>query len=627
MASSRQCANELVAVADLRCLPWGRAASLAVGIVLVGALIAGLTFLGGCASSATVGALNVLPFPGTPDASPQSQIAFPAVASADVKKVTVQGSQSGNHSGQLSALPDGRGSVFVPGTPFQAGEIVTVNATFDSAGAGTATGAPNKKQVKFTFTVASPPASSPTSTTTATTLASTAASQPAPQPTQSFRSQPDLKPPTVNVSQADATLDPSYMFIDAQIATQNGPMIVDGQGNLVWFKPLPAGSYALDVRVQSYQGSPVLTWWQGQLAASGHGSGDGIIANGAYQTVATVRAGEGYMADAHEFLITSHDTALVTIYQPVQTDLTSVGGTKDGVVLDGIIQEVDIKTGAILWEWHALGHVPLTASEAGKPVAGIPYDFFHINSIEEEADGSLLVSARNTWTVYKISRATGAIIWQLGGKNSSFQMGPGTQFEWQHDARLQPDGMYTLFDNASSPKEESQSRALRLKLDTQTMSATLVTSYTHTPPLLAGSQGNMQVLPSGNVVVDWGDQGDFSEFTSSGQMIFDAKLPGNVQSYRAFRNAWVGQPTDPPSVAVSGSAGYLTVYASWNGATKVASWQVLGGSTPSQLSPVAEAPAKGFETSIAASTSLPYVAVRALDSSGQVLGTSAATSY
>ena len=527
----------------------------------------------------------------------------------------------------MSALPDGGGTVFVPGTPFQAGEIVTVNATFDSAAAGTATGSPGKKQVKFTFTVATPPPSSPSSTTTSTTLATTATTLPAPpQPTQSFRSQPDLHPPTVTVSKADTSPNSGYMFIDAQIATQNGPMIVDGQGNLVWFKPLPAGDYALDVRVQSYQGSPVLTWWQGQLAASGHGSGDGIIVNGAYQTVATVRAGEGYMADAHEFLITSHDTALVTIYQAVQTDLTSIGGSKDATVYDGIIQEVDIKTGAILWEWHALGHVPVTASEAGKPTAGTPYDFFHINSIEEEADGNLLVSARNTWTVYKINRATGAIMWQLGGKNSSFQMGPGTQFEWQHDARLQPDGTYTLFDNASSPKEESQSRALRLKLDMQTMSATLVTSYTRTPPLLAGSQGNMQVLPSGNVVVNWGDQGDFSEFTSSGQMIFDAKLPGNVQSYRAFRNDWVGQPTDPPSVAVSGTSGDLTVYASWNGATKVASWQVLGGSTPTQLSPVAEAPAKGFETSIAASTSLPYVAVRALDSSGQVLGTSAAVS-
>ena len=74
----------------------------------------------------------------------------------------------------------------------------------------------------------------------------------------------------------------------------------------------------------------------------------------------------------------------------------------------------------------------------------------------------------------------------------------------------------------------------------------------------------------------------------------------------------------------AGSGGAVTVYASWNGATGIASWQLLGGNTADQLSPVASAASTGFETAIAASTSLPYLAVRALDAGGKTLGTSAA---
>jgi arylsulfotransferase ASST len=405
-------------------------------------------------------------------------------------------------------------------------------------------------------------------------------------------------------------------------------MVLDREGRLVWFDPVPAGTSAEDVNEQSYRGQPVLAWWRGQIA-SGYGRGEDLILNRAYQTIATVHAGEGYEADLHDFQITPQGTALITVYQPAQADLSSVGGSRHGTVLDSIVQEIDIKTNRVLWEWHALGHVPLSASQTGKPTAGTAYDYFHINSIQQLDNGNLLVSARNTWAVYEISRSTGKVIWTLGGKDSSFHMGAaGTQFEWQHDARMQPNGRLTLFDDGAAPKEASQSRALQLMLNTNTMSAALGHSYTHTPSLLAGSQGDYQTLPNGNVFVGWGAEPDFSEYAPSGKPIFSASFSAPVTSYRAFRHPWTAQPVTRPSISLSTTpAAGFAVYASWNGATNVADWQLMTGPARNQLTPRGgPPPATGFETTIVTATPQRYLAVRALDLSGRVLTTSNAVS-
>jgi hypothetical protein len=597
--------------------------------VLVAALAGGLVVALGAGGGATHGSLasprglEVLPFPGTEDASPTSQITFPALIPSQLRRVIVRGSRSGLHAGRLSALPDRRGSAFVPDRPFTAGEQVLVSATLSSPAAGTASGAPNASQLSFKFTVATPPASTGEPVASTPAQGSSAAKPPA---TQCFHSS-SLRPPVVSVSTPDVDAGSGDIFVDASGGAEDGPMILDSEGRLVWFDPLPTGALAEDVNEQSYQGQPVLAFWQGQVA-SGYGLGDDLILNSSYHTVATVHAGEGYQADLHEFQITPEGTALITVYQPVQADLSSIGGTRHGTVLDSIVHEIDIKTDRVLWEWHALGHVPLSASETGKPTAATEYDYFHINSIQQLDNGNLLVSARNTWAVYEISRNTGKVVWTLGGKESSFKMGSGARFEWQHDARMQPDGTVTLFDDAATPKEERQSRAIQLTLDTNTMSVSLERSYTHTPSLLAGSQGDYQTLPDGNAFVGWGAEPDFSEYTPSGQQIYSARFSAQVTSYRAFRHPWRAQPTTRPSISVStASAGRLAIYASWNGATNVADWQLIAGPAPNDLTPQGSpTPRAGFETSIATVTPQRYLALRALDISGRVLATSAAVS-
>jgi hypothetical protein len=563
--------------------------------------------------------LAVLPFPGTAAAAPGSLIALPAVAPAQVASLVVAGSSSGAHRGHLAAQPGGRGTAFLPDRPFSAGERVTVSAALHSAAAARASGVAHGRVLRWSFTVASPP------TGPAANPAWPPSAALKPVPVQQFFSAPGLRPPTVQVTVPDADPGAGDVFLDPVNASQNGPMILDGQGRVVWFDPLPGGA-AFDLQVQRYQERPVLTWFQGSVVPPGYGVGEEEIVDRSYRTIATVRAGEGYQVDLHDFQITPQGTALFTVFAPVAADLSSVGGSRHGVALDSILQEVDIRSGRVLWEWHALGHVPIAQSRAGTPIPNSPYDWFHANSIDIAPNGDLVISARSTWAVYDIDRHTGAIRWQLGGRGSSFAMGPGTNFEWQHDARVQPDGTVTLFDNASDPQEERASRVLELALDTRTMRATLAHSDTHRPGLLSPSQGNAQRLPDGNTFVGWGQLPNLTEYGPQGAVLLDAALPAPADSYRAFRFPWQGQPASPPSLALQpGPAGALTVYASWNGATAVAHWRVLAGPAAGRLSALATAPKGGFETAIAVHTVEPYVAVQALDAGGRLLASSNVT--
>jgi hypothetical protein len=453
--------------------------------------------------------------------------------------------------------------------------------------------------------------------------------QAAPPPSRTYHSRPDLKPPLVRIRTAAHGTAPGYLFIAPKmVVAQAGPMIMDNRGEVVWFKPLNTRGVT-DFRVQKYRGKPVLTWWRGRVSNVGVGDGWYVIYDTSYRPVAEVRAGNGLVGDVHEFLITKNDTALFTVYHRLPVDLSSVGGPAEGKIWDGILQEVDIQTGRVLFEWHSYPQVGIAESYAPPPKAKAgakapPYDYFHMNSIEVEPNGNFLVSARNTHALYEIDRKTKKVLWRLGGKKSDFKMGAGTNFAWQHDARRHADGTITIFDNGAAPPVEKFSRVLVLR--TSAKKATLVRSYHHPQRLLAPFEGNAQLLPNGNVLVGWGAQPYVSELSRSGALLFDAyfgdgKPPGkDADSYRAYRFPWHGQPRDRPVVVVAGD----TAYSSWNGATEVVRWQVLAGPAARQLKPVQTVAKNGFETPIRLTKSAAFYAVKALGRDGKVLGTSQA---
>jgi hypothetical protein len=450
----------------------------------------------------------------------------------------------------------------------------------------------------------------------------TAASAPAGQ-AWNFRSRPDLHPPVIEVVTRGRGTAPGYLFIapkngpEEAHPSQDGCMILDDEGQPVWLRLLQnEGMDVMAFRAQIYKGETVLTWWEGYH--NGYGQGQYVILDSSYRELTRFGAGNGYEGDHHEFLITPEDTALITIYNKLPRKSISEDDSVDGNVLDCLVQEIDIESGEVLFEWHSLDHVGFDESYTK------PYDYFHINSIDLYDGDHLLISSRTTCTVYKVSRKTGEVVWRLGGKKSDFEMGPGTRTTFQHDARRQTDGTITIFDNGNVNQVE-QSRAIAVEIDEDAMRASLAQEYTHPDRLRSATQGNVQVLPNGNVLVGWGSAPVFSEFDHEGELLFSAAYPAESESYRAFRLPWSGQPADDPAITAElGTDDEVRIYASWNGATEVTTWQVLAGRAPDKLEPLASAPRQGFETVITVNTTEPYVGLNALNGSGKALGTTKA---
>ncbi|MGH2834379.1 MAG: arylsulfotransferase family protein [Solirubrobacteraceae bacterium] len=431
-----------------------------------------------------------------------------------------------------------------------------------------------------------------------------------------WHTRPDLRIPALTIlrSRQGVSEDPIFIAPYNNPHGQQGAVIATNAGEPIWENPI-SNKVTTNFQVQRYRGSPVLTWWEGSIEL-GHGVGEYVIADSAYRTVRRVQARAGLRGDLHEFVITPRDTALLTSYVVREADLSAVGGPRKGTIQDAIFQEIDLAGGRLLMEWHSLDHV--SPHESYAPVSE-DWDYFHINSVDTDGDG-LLVSARSTHTIYRLDRS-GQIAWRLGGKYSDFAMGQGASFAWQHHARRRPGGTLSVFDNGATPAVEKLSRGLILQVDEDALAATLAREYTH-PKILSGSQGSVQMLDNGNVFVGFGEAPHVCEFRRSGELLFDAVLGSQYESYRAFRLPWRGLPAEAPAIATSGGGPALTVYASWNGATDVDSWLLLAGSTPDELAPDARVRARGFENSLRPAAAGPHFAVRALDATGTTLGQS-----
>jgi len=559
--------------------------------------------------------IHASPLPDSLDASPRTQISLLGMAPATLSNVSARGSRTGVHKGQLLPYSQGDGASFVPSTPFAVGERVTV--------VGDVASASGSRMFAYGFTVGDPdplpPGPPPAIAVAATATPAT--------DVQHYVSRPDLQPPTMSVTTNSPAAAPGYVFTAPYSGPgQDGPEIFDDTGQPIWFDPLPTNVEATNLQVQTYDGAPALTWWQGAIPDQGFGEGSEVIVNSAYQVIARVYAGNGYSADLHDFEIGPNNTALMTIFDPLHCNATEQDGT-DSAVTDAVFEQIDLKTGLVREEWHSIDHVALRNSYQTGTTASTtwPWDAFHINSVQLLPNGNILVSSRSTWAVYEISGTTGQVLWELGGKTSSFNMGRGTGTAWQHDATMLPNGEVTIFDNGAVPVVEPQSRGIVVALDPMTRTATLVSQLTHNRPLSAGSQGSYQTLANGDAFLGWGAQPYFSEYSPTGQLVFDARMPTGSQAYRAYRFAWTGIPANPPAAAARATrvSHRLTAYASWNGATGVAAWRVLAGPSPQTLTAVATAPRTGFETSIHTTSVGPYVRVQALDASSAVMATSA----
>ena len=469
--------------------------------------------------------------------------------------------------------------------------------------------------------------SEPTPTAPAGTITPVPSTTPVPQRYSDLRSRPDLNnAPTLNVLKNSGEATPGFIFLTAQ-GGPAGPALFDSEGRLVWFNPVSTTN-AFDFKVVRYKGADHVAWFEGTLdQLIGVGSGSYVLHDSQYKPVARIWAGGGGPLDSHEIIVTPRDTALVCVYQPLTMDLTSMGGLANATVLDSVIQEIDIASGAVVFEWHSLDHVgpeesvsPVPTAEDGR------FDPFHINSIDVDTDGNLLVSARNTCGLYKVNHATGDVMWRIVGAETVEPREPflrlepeSTSFYYQHDLRRNADGTMAIYDNGGYPYKHD-ARALVFEVDEAGGTATLVRDYGSEFKQRTDYQGSTRVQPNGNVLVGWGNIGRTTEFTPDGDIAFDATF--SSASYRVLRFDWKGTPADPPAIAVERDGDGARVWASWNGATEVRSWRILGGDSADSLEELSVQPWEDFETEMSIDEAHAVLAVEALDANGAPLGRS-----
>ncbi|KZT20110.1 hypothetical protein NEOLEDRAFT_1245450 [Neolentinus lepideus HHB14362 ss-1] len=461
------------------------------------------------------------------------------------------------------------------------------------------------------------------------------------QETYTYNSQPNLKPVALSITSEPASdYECGYYFTCPQGTSvpMPGPAIYRSDGDLIWAGAAMGINECFDLRTQTLNGTEVLTMWVGDLI-NGYGAGRAIIMNSTYDIIYNFTSTFPNGADLHEFFIprVNNQTALLSAYYVLNTNLSEVGGTGDDWLLECAFQEIDIATGNVLFSWNASDHIPYSDSYENfwtDDSESNPWDYFHMNSVDKDADGNYLVSSRHYHQVYKVDGSTGEIIWAMGGKNSDWDMCSDCNYEWQHHARWRDN--YTaisLFDNASNGDEndESTGRGMILDLDTNSMTVTLRTAFYPLQSLPIQSQGNTHLLTSGYWLLGWGSSPWISEYYSNGTMIYSAALGGQnfsngpVANYRAYKSTtWQGFPKAVPDVAINGT----TIYASWNGATEVQMWEVVVGdsSAPRTLSTAVNASRSTFETTLVIPSNAPYIQVRAYGGNARILGASAVVS-
>ncbi|KAF2143264.1 uncharacterized protein K452DRAFT_168393 [Aplosporella prunicola CBS 121167] len=453
-------------------------------------------------------------------------------------------------------------------------------------------------------------------------------------PTQEYVSF-DLSSPRVNILQWNSKCDQSYTFLEprGRSVADPGPMILDARGNLVYTEK--KYGQAMDLRVQRYKGEDFITFWAGNDDGT-HGRGRYYMLDSSYEVRHVVGPANNLEGDLHEFQLTQNGTALMTIYEIIPADLSAMGGPKDGWIYDGLFQEIDVATGDLIFQWRASSHYHISDSFAPRKSKGKSHDdawdYFHINSVDKDADGNYYISSRYMHTITCIS-PKGEVLWKLGGAASDFRdlsQGAASNFSWQHHVRWFQGNQLTVFDNAAYDNNVATmpySRGLLIQLDMEAMTATLITDFVSPMHISAHSQGSVQRLNSGNYFVGWGHSAAYTEFTPQGHVVCNVHFGassffgwGWIKSYRTFKGAWVGRPNTLPAIARKRNK----VYVSWNGATEVKSWKLQGtDKVKGNFTDIDTIKKNGFEDAFSITgTYGDFLRVAALDSEGEVMAVS-----
>jgi hypothetical protein len=310
-------------------------------------------------------------------------------------------------------------------------------------------------------------------------------------------------------------------------------MILDDKGRIIYYKDV-SGSSTGDFKLHS----------NGLMSYSARGKF--YLMDSTFTTIDSVASVNGIMADLHDLQILPNGHCLLLGMENVQRNLSSYymflgngsPGSSNATVKAGVVQELNMNK-QVVFEWHSIDYFDFDDVDEYFLNNPASVDWTHMNAVEQDDDGNILISSRHFNEITKISRSDSSIIWRLGGKRNQFTfINDSLMFLSQHDCRRLPNGNLSLFDNGRMMNPLHAASAKEYALDEINMTADLVWSYTESPSLYSRSQGNVQRLANGNTLINYGDFRNsdivFNVVDSSGARVFEISFPDTLISYRSF---------------------------------------------------------------------------------------------
>jgi hypothetical protein len=531
------------------------------------------------------------PLPGAEYTSPQTRYVLvrfqnisPAAITNLAQFIQVTGTVSGSHSGQTRIASDGRTVMFQMSTDFVPNEWVTVSL---APGVPPAAGGPIAAyQYPFVIsghlpgspiapvTVVGPPAVSPHDGSSTRSVK---------DPIRIPRRLAAIMPngvsvpsdfPRINIT-VNNNPDPDPIFIDNR-GGGGKPynVIFDNNGSPLWYMRMP--DERRDMKVQH---NGVMT----MLARDGANHFNGYDTH--YQLITNYWAVNGYTVDEHELQVLADGTYYLVGLRTETVDMSRyvTGGNSAAQVTEQVMQGFT-PAGELIFQFRAWDHFNILDQQAFISLTSSSFDFPHMNAIDADTDGHLLLSSRSTSELTKIHKDTGDIIWRLGGAHNQFTFvnDPLNGPRQQHAFRMVTTNRYTLFDNGNlhSP---SESRAVEYTLNTTNLTAAVAWQYPNpaTPSLYSFYMGNAQRLTNGNTLIDWavGNLPKLTEVRPDGTKAFEMNWVDQWEAYRTWRCPWQGSAVQPYLI-IESYPDNITLIFNQFGDTNVAFYRIYGGPTP-----------------------------------------------
>lgn len=491
----------------------------------------------------------ISPLPGSRMVSPHNNIiirqgeVIERSSEITTDLITVNGSESGIHKGELILSDDSKTLVFNPERPFASGEIVEVELKgFEIIDRG------KIGPLKFHFTISQTPkhVMPDLRERYMTELGGILNSTPVmaedisgEETNPRINSSLPANFPEIAVN-TYSNPTPGYLSMAMYFFTYPdsfGPTylsIADNYGSPIFYRLVEG--IGTDFKLQP---NGLLTFYEGALFANNPDLQRFYAMDASYAIVDSFRTGNGYVTDLHELLILPNNHALLMSYDPqvVRMDTIVPGGDPNAIVDGLIIQELDAAKN-VVFQWRSWDHFEITDADTNIDLTAAYIDYVHGNAIEVDRDGNLLISSRHLCEITKIDRQTGDVIWRWGGKKNQFTFSNDSRgFSYQHDIRVLDNGNYTLFDNGNylNPLHSS---ALEYQLDEQNRTATLVWSY-RDPNIFGGFMGSARRLANNNTLIGWGGTyPSITEVREDGSKELELTFETNWINYRAFRFPW-----------------------------------------------------------------------------------------